>query len=195
MLLKIKIVFISFFITIISCRNKKTVDAEAAVLFKKASEVFRKNYSNNDSLMYAINLLDSSIHLDARPKFYFTKYQISMLLKRYDLAINSTNGILAIDQNNFMALFLKGIALECSKEIDSAMSNYKLALKSLESTRFETPIFKEYQRIILYGLLKDTVNFNLARKQFKEEFNSNKEFTAYYENLINFNRADYIKSF
>jgi tetratricopeptide (TPR) repeat protein len=195
MLLKIKIVFLLFFITIISCRNKKTVNAEATVLFKKASEVFRKNYSNSDSLMYAISLLDSSIRLDAQPKFYFTKFQISMLLKRYDLAINSTNGILAIDKNNFMALFLKGIALECSKEIDSAMNNYKLALKSLESTRFETPIFKEHQKIILYALLKDTANFNLRLIEFKERYSGNKEFSAYYESLVQFDRNAYLNSY
>ena len=195
MSLKVKIVTLLIFITVISCQNKKAVNEKATILFKQASEVFRKNYSNNDSLMYSISLLDSSIRFDAQPKFYFTKYQISMLLKRYDLAINSTNGILAIDKNNFMALFLKGIALECSKEIDSAMSNYKLALKSLESTRFETPIFKEHQRIILYSLLKDTANFNLRLIEFKERYSGNKEFPAYYKSLVQFDRNAYLNSY
>ena len=191
----IKIAAFLVFITILSCRKNKKANEEAAVLFKKASEVFTNNPQNNDSLLYAISLLDSSIRLDAQPKFYFTKFQISMLLKRYDLAVNSTNGVLAIDKNNFTALFGKGISLECSKEIDSAMNNYKLALNSLESTKFNSDFYKDCQRLILYRLLKDTLNFNLKLKQFKERFSTNKDFLACYENLIRFNRADYINSY
>jgi len=192
---KIKIVTLLAFITIIGCGENKTVNEKVTILFRKASEVFTNSPQNNDSLLYAINLLDSAIQLDAQPKFYFTKFQISMLLKRYDLALNSTNEILAIDKNNFMALFGKGISLECSKEIDSAMNNYKLALNSIESTKFNSDFYKDYQRLILYRLLKDTMNLNLKLKQFKERFSTNKEFPACYENLIQFNRADYINSY
>jgi tetratricopeptide (TPR) repeat protein len=193
--MKIKIVAFIFLLAM-SCQHKKTVNSKAAALFKKASEVFKNNPANNDSLIHAINLLDSSIHLDeTQPNFYFTKYQISMLLKRYDLAINSSNRILAIDKNNFLALFGKSVAFELLNNVDSAMYGYKQALGSLESTKFSSSLYKESERIILYGLLKDTINFNLKLKQFKERFNADKEFPILYKDLIQFNRDDYIKSF
>lgn len=196
MSLKIKNTFLVFFISMISCQNKNSIDSKAADLFKQASDIFKNNPLNNDSLMFAVHLLDSNIHLNnVQTKVYFLKYQISMRLKRYDLAIESTNGVLAADKNNFLALFGKGVAFDLLNNSDSAMNNYKKALGSLESTQFETSIFKEHERIILYGLLKDTVNFNLRLKQFKEAYSTNKEFPAFYEDLIQFNRSNYINSY
>jgi len=69
------------------------------------------------------------------------------------------------------------------------------ALKLVDKTKFQTSIFKEYERIILYGLLKDTVNFDSKLKQFKKQFNSSDEFAAYYGDLVKFNRTDYINSY
>lgn len=194
--MKIKIIIFVLFIFITGCKNKKDTNVKAAAFNKRASDVFKNNPYNNDSLMYAISLFDSAISIEAgRLSFYFNKCQVSMNLKRYDLTINSCNNILSIDRSNFLATFLKGIAYELSNNPDSALNNYNLALRALESTQFEKPIFKEHQRILLYGLLKDTLNFNSSLNQFKDKFDGNNEFSAYYEDLVHFDRTNYINSY
>lgn len=194
--MKFEVVIAVVTIIVSSCQNNNDIKSNAVNYFKRASNIHSRNLDNEDSISYAILLLDTAIQLDnVNSKFLFSRAQMAMEIKKYDLVINSSNKILIIEKNNFMALLLKGIAFELSEETDSASSNFKFALKSLQTTNFKSFIFKEYQRVILYGLLKDTINFKQRLNYFKEEFNKKEEFSTYYDELVHFNRNDYLNSY
>ncbi len=180
--MKEKISLVFCFCIFLSCSNREDINSTDQIFYKRASRLFNKNMMDKDSLIQAINLLDSAIYINKRlSKYYLTKYQIAIRLKRYDLAINSCNGILAFDRNSFVAIFQKGIAFDLDNNIDSA---YR--------TKFNREIFKEYERILLYGLLNDSVSFNSQISQFKKKFNDDKEFSLYYQEVLQFNKSDYL---
>jgi tetratricopeptide (TPR) repeat protein len=188
--------FLVCLIVLISCRDKNDNNSQEAILYKKASEIFKHNHSNSDSLLYAIALIDSAIKLDSnRLDFMFTKCQIAMEIKRYNLVINSCSKILKIDSNNYLAFLQKGVAFEHLINFDSANSNYKGALKSLEVSKFQKKIFKDYQRLILYNLLNDSINYKIELNEFHKQYVNDKEFDVYNQDLIHFNRSDYIQSY
>src|ERR1051326_5240029 len=191
-----KIGLLSIFIIILmgTCRPQEP-DPKAAIFFKKASETLKQNPTNPDSLMSALNILDSAIHLDSNNvRYLFTKSKISITLKKYDLAINSCNEILAKHKDDYLTTLTKGVVFELSNRIDSAKQTYRRALNLLNKTKFEKTMYKEHERIILFGLLRDTSKFNTSLNLFKDQFKSENDFIHYYQELKGFNRVDYINS-
>lgn len=193
--MKIRIFFFMLLISILSCQNRRKIDPRARALHSKAGQIIRNNPTNEDSLLSAMVLIDRAIQIDSsQTNFYFSEFQVWITLRKYDSAINTSNKILAIDANNFLATLGKGVAFDLWGHSDSARNTYIEALEIAESTRFQTLMFKDYEKIILYGLLKDSSNFNLSFKNFKSKYFSEKEFPQYSESLKNFNRAEYLNS-
>ena len=184
------------FIILLGCNEQERLNSADKIFFKSAGRLFNENMLNNDSLSKAINLLDSAIYINNRePKYYLTKCQIAIHLKKYDLALNSCDGLLAFDKNNYIATFEKGIVFDLIHNPDSANSNYRTAVQLLDKTSFDNEIFKEYERVILYGLLEDSINFQSNVFKFKREFSEDKNFSTLFQQIIQFNRNDYLTSF
>ena len=187
--------FVCVFVSLLSC-NEKKINQKAQDLDKKATKIYIRNYSNTDSLKYSLSLVDSAIKLqDDHVNFYITKTMVLNQLKKYDQVVDVYDKILHFWKNNCLILLAKGVSFERLNKLDSAFHNYQLALKYLDKARFKDPKFKEYQKILLYGLLKDSINFNLSLQEFKTRFKNEKDFSYYYQDLINFDRINYIKSF
>lgn len=174
----------------------KDAKSQASRLFLKASKVFANNQNNNDSLNYAVKLLDSAIMFNKKDtRFYFTQVRIFLNLKEFPKVIEKCNKILAINKKSFFAILTKGVAFDRMHRIDSARSAYLSSLKILEETPFKTAIYRDYQRIIIYGLLNDTVDFHSKLQDFESRYKTDEEVSAYSADLKKFNKTDYISSY
>ncbi|MGZ3854494.1 MAG: hypothetical protein ACXVBX_16990 [Flavisolibacter sp.] len=116
-------------------------------------------------------------------------------LKRYNKAIDACNHVLAIDRNNFFAVLTKGVVFDRLNNSDSSHTSYREALNSLEQTKFSSDIFKDYQRIIIYGLLNDTTQFKSRLNEFQKYSGKSSDFPAFYDELKNFKKEEFVDSY
>jgi tetratricopeptide (TPR) repeat protein len=191
-----KIQIVLAILLLCGCHERINHKEQSAKYFQKASEIHLRNLGNNDSISYAILLLDTAIKLDKNNlKYYYSRGQFSMEANKYDSVVDNSNQILEIEKNNFTALFLKGIAFNLAGKNDSAAHSFRLALNSLASMKFKNLLFKEYQEIVLYGLLNDSINFKKGLDDFEVRFKKENGFSELYAALIHFDKKDYLDSF
>ncbi len=187
----IALIFLCFF----GC-DDKDAKSQALEFFQKGSTIFERNPENKDSLLYALKFIESAIKLDStNTRFHLAATRMYLNLKLYDMVINKCDGILLIDKNNYFASLTKGVAFELNNNLDSSKKIFKETLDILEKTKFQTRIYKDHQRIVLLGLLNDSVDFQLKLKEFHKTHFSNSQFDAYYSGLINFNKAEYLSNY
>lgn len=154
-------------ITLLSCRNlgqsKNAMRAANQALF-----LYRIHGNNPDSINLALYLLDSLNKLHPYPTFYIYKYQILRETNRPLDALLACDSALLLDKHNYTAILGKGYTLEVIGKSDSALYYYRAALPLLDSPNyFRAPeIARDQQRIILKGLLGDTIAFKQSLTKF-----------------------------
>jgi tetratricopeptide (TPR) repeat protein len=184
------------FLTILPGCAAKNTNSQAQLFFQRASAILRDHPDNTDSLNSAITLIDSAINYDKNNvEYYLSASRILIDLKRNNKAIDACNHALAIDKRSFFALLTKGVIFDKLHNSDSAHTSYRGALNSLEQTGFASEVFKDYQRIIIYGLLNDTTQFNAGLKEFEKHHSNSSDFPAFNDDLKNFNKEEYIDSY
>jgi tetratricopeptide (TPR) repeat protein len=96
----------------LSCKSEMDSMDKARELNNKAITIYGSNFNNDDSLKYAIKLLDSAILLRGTYlNFYFNKYKLTMKIKDYPSAIEYCNKIMKIDPKIYTTSMDKGFAL------------------------------------------------------------------------------------
>jgi tetratricopeptide (TPR) repeat protein len=174
----------------------KDASSQGQLLFQKASAILRAAPDNTDSLNHAISLIDSAIGYDKNNvEYLLAESHIFIGLKRYNKAIDACNHVLAIDRNNFFAVLTKGVVYDRLNNSDSSHTSYREALNSLEQTKFSSDIFKDYQRIIIYGLLNDTTQFKSRLNEFQKYRGKSSDFPAFYDELKNFKKEEFVDSY
>jgi tetratricopeptide (TPR) repeat protein len=188
-----KVFFIVFLLALIACHHQKKIDEKALALNKKATDTFLRNFENADSLHLALSIIDSAINIEPKyVNFYNMKISILSELNKYDQIISVYDKILQLRKNNYFFLLGKGIAFEHLNNLDSANYYYHLALDHFEDMKWKTGADKNAEKVILYGILKDTVNFNIQLDLYKKKYSNEKGFDLMYENLKTFDRNEII---
>jgi len=188
-----KIVFVLLFTAALSSCQERKVNKDALAFAKRANAIYIKNSNNPDSLALALYLIDSCLKIQSDfLNFYFTKIEILRQLDRHDEMVGVYSKMLELSKNNSIVLMSKGAAFEHLQRLDSANYYYKLALDNLDRMTWQKRSFKEYQRIILYALLKDSINFRKGTQEFKKTFSGDNESKFMYQALVEFDRDEYV---
>lgn len=187
------ILFICFLSGLLACHHRKKNNERVLLLNKKATDIFLKNFSNPDSLNFALSLVDSAINIQPdHVNSYYMKITILRELDKYDQIVMVYDKILHLQKNNYLFLMGKGTAFEHLNKLDSANYYYHLALDHFEDIKWERKAYKETQKAILYGMLRDTINFNIQLDLLKKKYSDEKDFDLLYESLKSFDRNDFI---
>ncbi len=183
-------------IAILSACHFSSKEKEAMQLAERAMKTFIHHTTNIDSTNRALNLIDSSIKLYQSPKLYFCKYQIYKSKNDELAALGVCDTALMLDRNNFLFTLEKGCTFEALGRLDSAYSYYRVALQMIDnSNSFNgSEIVKDDEKIVITGLLKDTVAFNKLVNEFRVKYRGSKDkyFQTFSEQLDHFKREDYV---
>lgn len=85
--------------------------------------------------------------------------------------------------------------MEALGRFDSAFSYYRVALHLIDNPHSfnAAEIVKDDERIVITGLLKDTVSFNKLVNEFRKKYKgSTEDFQIYSKKFDNFRREDYV---
>jgi tetratricopeptide (TPR) repeat protein len=187
------IFFVCFLSGLLACHHRKKNNERVLLLNKKAANIFLKNFSNPDSLDFALSLVDSAINMQPdRVNSYYMKITILRELDRYDQVVTVYDKILHLQKNNWLFLMGKGAAFEHLNKLDSANYYYHLALDHFEDIKWKRDAYKEVQKAILYGMLRDTSNFNIQLDLLKKKYSNEKDFNLLFESLKSFDRSELI---
>lgn len=177
------------------CRQPNK-EKEAMQLAVQAMKTFGRHGTNIDSTNRALYLLDSSIKLYQSPRLYFCKYQIFKSNKDQLSVLHVCDTALMLDRNNFIFTYAKGCTFEALGQLDSAFTYYRVALKLIDNPKSfnATEMLKDDERIVITGLLKDTVSFNKLLNEFRNKYkgSTDKNFQIYSLQLDSFRREDYV---
>jgi len=159
-------------------------------------KTFSHHTTNIDSTKRALNLIDSSIKLYRSPRLYFCKYQIYKSKNDELAALSVCDTVLMFDRNNFSFTLEKGCTFEALGKLDSAFTYYRVALQMIDNSKSfnASEIVKDDEKIVITGLLKDTVAFNKLVNEFRIKYNGSKDkdFQIFSEQLDHFRREDYV---
>jgi tetratricopeptide (TPR) repeat protein len=165
-------------------------------LAERAMKTFSHHTTNIDSTKRALNLIDSSIKLYRSPRLYFCKYQIYKSKNDELAALSVCDTVLMFDRNNFSFTLEKGCTFEALGKLDSAFTYYRVALQMIDNSKSfnASEIVKDDEKIVITGLLKDTVAFNKLVNEFRIKYNGSKDkdFQIFSEQLDHFRREDYV---
>jgi hypothetical protein len=189
------IIFVCLAAVFLACRTSDK-KREANRLAVQAMKTFSHNASNLDSINGALNLLDSAIRLLPAPNIYFGKFQIYKVKNDQLAALHICDTVLMLDGNNFIFTLGKGCTFETLGKLDSAFSYYRVALGMIDNRKSfnAAEITKEEERIVVTGLLKDTVAFNKLVTEFRGKYGGSKDkwVQLYLEGLDQFKRENYV---
>jgi tetratricopeptide (TPR) repeat protein len=191
----ILIIFVSLVAELWGCKIPGK-EKEAMRLADQAMKIFSHHTTNIDSTNRALNLIDSSIKLYQSSKLYFCKYQIYKSKNDVLAALSVCDTALMLDRNNFSFTLEKGCTFEALGRVDSAFSYYRAALQMIDNSNSfnAAEIVKDDEKIVITGLLKDTVAFNKLVNEFRLKYKDSKDkwFQIYSEQLDHFKREDYV---
>ncbi|MDP4255555.1 MAG: hypothetical protein Q8938_16205, partial [Bacteroidota bacterium] len=162
-----------------------------------ALRIYMHNVSNKDSLQKALILLDSAIFLRKDKNFYTNKYIVARRLGQYTLALASCDSILAVDHNDFFATLHKGYIFEDMNHTDSQNSYYSKAYSLLDSSRAwqSANMVRDREKIILKGLLKDTVAYRQMVDVFIVKYDTSKVYKGIANEFSTFDRDRFLERF
>ena len=177
----------------VACQHRKNINEKALAFDKRAANVFSRNFGNPDSLNFALSLIDSAIKIQPDyVSFYSMKISILYELKRYDQIITVYDRILQLQKNNYFFLMGKGITFEHLNKLDSADYYYHLAFDHFDDVKWKSGADREVEKVILYGILKDTINFKAQLDIFRKKYSTEKNYALMYEYLKTFDRDELI---
>src|ERR1700683_1272582 len=183
-------------ITILSACQIRNNKKEATRLADQAMKTFMPHSISIDSANQALYLLDFAIKLYQSPRLYFCKYQIYKINNHQLAALYICDTVLMHDRFNFSFTLEKGCTFEALGKLDSAFSYYRAALRMIDNRNSfnAAEIEKDDGKIVITGLLKDTVAFTKLTNEFRAKYGSSndKNFQMYSEQLDHFRREDYL---
>ena len=189
------IIFVYLAAIFLACRTSGK-KKEANRFAVQAMTTFSHNASNIDSTNGALNLFDSAIRLFSAPNIYFGKFQIYKVKNNQLAALHICDTVLMLDRNNFSFTLGKGCTFETLGKLDSAFSYYRVALGMIDNRKSfnATEIVKDEERIVVTGLLKDTIGFNKLVNEFRGKYRGSKDkwVQLYLEGLDHFKRENYV---
>jgi hypothetical protein len=165
--------------------------------------IYAKNLSNSDSLHQALQLIDSAIFvnngiLDKKNYgFYLNKYVVQRRLRKYVSALQTCDSMMLIHNNDFNANLYKGYIYEDMEIMDSSMFYYYKSRKLIDNPESfrAAEMVKDRQKLILTGLLNDTLLYNKLFTDFINKYDTSR-FIQYYENEFQkFNRKQYLSNY
>lgn len=193
--MKFNLLTIVILIPLLGGCQQTNKEKEAMQLADGAMKTFMRHHGNLDSINRALYLIDSSIRLYKSPGLYVYKYQIFKSNNDELSALHVCDTVLMLDRDNFAFTLEKGCTLEALGRLDSAFSYYKVALHLIDNPHSinGAQIVKDYQRIMITGLLKDTVSYNKLVNEFRKKYKgSTEDFQIYSKKFDNFRREDYV---
>jgi tetratricopeptide (TPR) repeat protein len=194
--MKFHFVILGILIPLLAACQNTSKERAAMKLAERAMKTFSHHADNIDSTNRALNLIDSSLRLYQSPKLYFCKYQIYKGKNDELAALYVCDTALMLDRTDFPFTLEKGCTLEVLGRLDSAFRYYRIALQMVDSpTSFDAAeIVKDDEKIVITGLLKDTVTFKKLVSEFRTKYqgSKNKYFEMYSKQLDHFKREDYV---
>jgi tetratricopeptide (TPR) repeat protein len=179
--------------------NDKGKKQQAILLNNKALIIYTHNLFNKDSLNKAVKFIDSALSIYKNINFYYNKYSILRRLGEPKLAINVCDSILMLNSHEFRATLYKGFLYEDLNLKDSEVVYYNEALKLMDSPKSFNgdDILKDRERLIIIGLLKDTLAFRTKFYEFRNKYSksNNSLFPVYITELQNFDREKYLSDY
>ncbi len=189
------IIFVSLVAELWGCKIPGK-EKEAMRLADQAMKTFSHHTIDIDSTTRAINMLDSAIKLYQSPKLYFCKYQIYKIKHDEPAALRVCDTVLMLDKNNFAFTLEKGCTFEALGRLDSAFSYYRISLQMIDNSNSfnAAEIVKDDEKIVITGLLKDTVAFNKLVNEFQTKYRGSKDkyFQIFSAQFDHFRREDYV---
>jgi tetratricopeptide (TPR) repeat protein len=164
-----------------------------------ALQIMNSSFMDSDSIQAeAFKKINLAIRLSPRNYiFYVTKSEMHFKLKQYQQAINELKKIEKFKSNYAEGQIFQGVIYDILQKSDSAFIQYTSALNSLnyrigryknDSILLETA---EINRLYLYCLLNDTLQFQLELKRLENIYHGEPSL----ESLANCDKIDLIKSY
>ncbi|HLY71299.1 MAG TPA: hypothetical protein VKR53_16310 [Puia sp.] len=125
------------------------------------------------------------------------RYFIERRLKKYDNALTTCDTVLQIHKEDFRANMYKGFLYEDMDSKDSSIFYYKKSLRLIDNPKSfkASEIVKDREKLIVIGLLNDTLEYKKHFNSFITKYDTSKFFNYYYTEFKNFNRKNYLSNY
>jgi hypothetical protein len=176
-------------------KEDENAKRKAIVLNNEAVRIYTHSFFNNDSLNKALNLINSAILLRKDFNFYNNQYAIERRLKRYFLALSTCDTMLNLRNLDFNATLHKGFLFEDLNLKDSQTIYYHKAYALIDDPRSfnASDMVKDRQRIILKGLLYDTIDYQIMTKNFLKKYATSKIYRGIADEFRHFDRERFLE--